>query len=1249
MKVYIHVKKNRVLLGIFLCIAGLLGIIFACSMRLSSKSVDAAGGSAYEFASDSKLNILEIVPYHAMAQVGYLIKGEEPIDITSPLLGPSGPLHGEMNSLMNRILRYDATENKYVNLETFKTEVLRLDTQEKRDAFKIDVITVTPEELNAHPELISKAKIYFIYPKAVHNAYIRIYEEVNSSLPGPKFYGMQERERPNFYFRYDESMNKVSNDISWNCAKKIFYEISQNSKAIYIDCNVYTTDHDLYWVQNIPNPWSGRGSAEGTSNNMAKLFLMLQVCEVGDFYNAFLKDDTDGELNHIDSTPKRITDAKTGFSIKTGYFNASNGNGETAVYWNSNTFLPDPGNRGNLEEYYASLGFNNPWVSPENRIVLVHKTIEFAKAQFSLNGSLHDYMNPNQTEVQDFIELRDGTRPARVTGFDALATILGLINFDPNISTNTLTILDLEPCKAQTLTKATVSNWVGNQIEEDDITIIPMTMSEFIGRRDDIAEQYDMIYLGSGTDEMNKDSGATVYNDDKLNGLIYLHMGDKAKGSGDNTLFYSGNDISKLKLDELKRYVVNKCPVIVSDKFYSTNGTILKANSNTLDKASNVYEFVKWGLADENKSFVVRDTDLRPIMMESLLVKPRVKIEKGSRWPVEYDESNANKFLSKEGNEYQVTYDFKLKKLHDFPDPEEGPRTYDVKIYFDYNCDGVYADDEQPSVLQVQISGSNQSKSGGEYHVPAESNITVSTKINPDYVGVLPYRIEVKSNETDEFRTSIEGYVAIKGDAADTIRVLQIVKSSHDRNNASDVTENMDLAKLDSLGGSVLSSCLSSTSIQDLYKFTFVTVTADEFNHLYTTDVSDYNNYWVGTSHSDILTQIDYIPILQDGSSTSFCAYDGSPATSRLSRFDIVVVGEGASSGIEALPYSDIVAFLNSKKPVIMTGDVSTDTQFILQLRNLAGMDRFGFDSTDKTGKDKPYKHRTPQSNVPTDQYQSKNNLQAYTYAYLAKINSETYGYLSSVPPRSSEYKSDKATTTNQGFISQYPFKIGNDLVIGDGKGQPYQLDYEEDKNNDKKPDVNVWYSLSNSSNGAYSCSPNDVRNNYYLYNDKTFFYDGVNKLEKEKETKLFINTLVAAYMTSRYTLEFVVTNGQKLKTNEYYVFVDSDESQEYYAGSADIDRYKQKVIFTITGNPPGGGIRTIIRPESGGTPYSIFKDGTTPAVQITNYWCAVGTTYYIYVPKSELNSIDKFILNVQYGSKDGKVSLVRRNLFELQ
>ena len=93
----------------------------------------------------------------------------------------------------------------------------------------------------------------------------------------------------------------------------------------------------------------------------------------------------------------------------------------------------------------------------------------------------------------------------------------------------------------------------------------------------------------------------------------------------------------------------------------------------------------------------------------------------------------------------------------------------------------------------------------------------------------------------------------------------------------------------------------------------------------------------------------------------------------------------------------------------------------------------------------------------------------------------------------------------------------------------------------------------------------------------------------------------------------------------------------------------KQKVIFTITGNPPGGGIRTIIRPESGGTPYSIFKDGTTPAVQITNYWCAVGTTYYIYVPKSELNSIDKFILNVQYGSKDGKVSLVRRNLFELQ
>lgn len=52
-----------------------------------------------------------------------------------------------------------------------------------------------------------------------------------------------------------------------------------------------------------------------------------------------------------------------------------------------------------------------------------------------------------------------------------------------------------------------------------------------------------------------------------------------------------------------------------------------------------------------------------------------------------------------------------------------------------------------------------------------------------------------------------------------------------------------------------------------------------------------------------------------------------------------------------------------------------------------------------------------------------------------------------------------RATKTNTGQITEYPFKIDETLKIASTHGQWYQLDMED-------PEVTVWYCLSDNENG---------------------------------------------------------------------------------------------------------------------------------------------------------------------------------------
>lgn len=110
------------------------------------------------------------------------------------------------------------------------------------------------------------------------------------------------------------------------------------------------------------------------------------------------------------------------------------------------------------------------------------------------------------------------------------------------------------------------------------------------------------------------------------------------------------------------------------------------------------------------------------------------------------------------------------------------------------------------------------------------------------------------------------------------------------------------------------------------------------------------------------------------------------------------------------------------------------------------------------------------------------------------------------------------AIQVNDGQITHYPYEIGSQITIANTHYQYYQLNMDEDMDGDENSDIVVWYCLGASGDGSaiYTSSPNDVRNNYYIYNIGNITYSGVghSTISNVNEKQLFFNTIVAAYKT---------------------------------------------------------------------------------------------------------------------------------------
>lgn len=135
------------------------------------------------------------------------------------------------------------------------------------------------------------------------------------------------------------------------------------------------------------------------------------------------------------------------------------------------------------------------------------------------------------------------------------------------------------------------------------------------------------------------------------------------------------------------------------------------------------------------------------------------------------------------------------------------------------------------------------------------------------------------------------------------------------------------------------------------------------------------------------------------------------------------------------------------------------------------------------------------------------------------------------------------ASLVNEGQITQYPYQIGKTLSISNTHYQWLQPNMELDRDNDGKCDIVVWYCLGaveGTTKDIYNILPNDVVNNYYIYNMGNVTYSGAghSKPKSAAEAKLFINTMVAAYNAgiSVPFVSFQDAQGNKI-TSTYMIY----------------------------------------------------------------------------------------------------------------
>lgn len=808
-----------------------------------------------------------------------------------------------------------------------------------------------------------------------------------------------------------------------------------------------------------------------------------------------------------------------------------------------------------------------------------------------------------------------------------------------------ISVLDIEPCYisddnvSDALTKDKVKKWFPD-LNDNNITIRHMSTAEFIGNIDDIS-QYDLIYVGMSVNRLNTENGRTVYNDKRMNGMVYVNVGDIAvitenctgmldsdykydesnkrtgvyqlgdenKCDGSETYYnshnsyrYSGNDITREKMEDLREYVYAGYPVVVADHFYEDSANKKTVDKSYVDNCSNMYEMFN-GVLGENGEYTTKPIGYYSnVMTESQANKNRKNLEKyanlGKPSITVYGDIGKSDNDIYNLNTNSILIDFSISNKG----AADTSALFDVVLYLDTNADGkfsytteavdantikVYNGDSL--IRPVEITDS-EGKSQYKYQLAAGENnkYRVVYTLSEEYVGIIPWRLKVRQT-TNDYRYDFKGgYVHYKKPNTDkvTIKVLQIGTQNDSPNWAK---ENFNMEDAYKKVGSKFREYVDN--IED-YKLNIKYMRSSEFGDKYKGSTveqleKDYNMIIIG--FADCYRIVD-----QNGS--------------------VDLLKQYINRGNPVLFTHDTTSFTNSDLLANETDVLKGwGYDFNKKIRDSVGLDRYGILNSTALKKGVQLTQNTTDYNAAV-KYADKNDTdiayvpgsnktkiakqnQGYSYGNLfynskdipTSKNYNNYFYLKdfqnvahnrgTIDNWRRSYSVDK---TNSGQITMYPYKLPNSFSIAETHYQYYQLNLNEDNDKDGESDIVVWYTLNN--NSLYGASRYDIRNNYYIYTKGNVTYSGVGhsqvKNEDSYELKLYINTIVAAYKQGLHAPSIEIKNSDaddaETVTTIYETFdqrvdesgvvtSDTESVEQQVSQENDGTDAVEKIYFTVT------------------------------------------------------------------------------------
>lgn len=1043
----------------------------------------------------------------------------------------------------------------YDNYDHFLTNTLGLEP-EQADNYSIVIKTITPAELNNTQEWINYADLIYLSPKSHVGGLPEIWKKYNRLG--------KTSDVTNYAANAYET-----NDFSWDTTLKLYNKITAETDfaAIVMDDGVYNAGLTSATQKNVTTKvydWNLRdtgatASFTASKNNVYKLSVMLLSMDSSLFKSIYL--DGENPLIQDGNLTLQTGDAANYWSVQSFFLvqnavDASN----TWNHWTSTDFW---------NNYHSTANFTGEaykyWVQDR---VFTYKG-DTSIAQIYASTSL-----PSGKEgsiFTDFSQYIKNLGKTEATSSDAVRYILNIggANVTPNYP-DKIRVLDIEPCVG--LNTSYQPDWVltENYIRmllpqfTGEIEIVHQTTAEFNGKTDDLNNEYQMIYLGLDTGayntkymsiQLNNNSWVSGkfpdWNDNSLDGKIYLHTGDKLFGGQYDTdsrtrsikflwsitnnsnvesteMRFPGNDITTKKKTELANFIAAGYPVVAEKYLYNQE-------KNLIDEKSNIYAFFE-ELSGKKGNGIYSTTDTTGILNAVASINAGVTF---TVLPAEYNGETNGAVIA---NPNYL--------------PMDSGRSY-LSFGFSVNQEGysyhIYVDQDRNSKFEAgEVVYSSTASVGDNYYKYRLAN---------SLIGLMQWKIEVYRTDNEAIRFVETGCSAAKNNSGNKkeINVLQIMPKDASYDGYLNLEE----------------SSLFKKYYENLadYSVTVKTIT-----------LTEYESYFKDSNFS-----YDMSAEINDENPKNLDKLKGN-----LENYNMIIVGFGDAYGSKDLSNTNgavdyLKYYVAQGKSILFTHDLTSMYNLVKSgksepfgytpnksLRDIMGMNRYRAVSNQLSQTERNQIIAYQSANSTDYDWINSEAKHGFTYYALKRLgwnNSGTnenlqngykvpYRYMVTNPNGESicgaselakktgfNNNNDittKASKLNEGQITVYPYKIDDSLSIARTHGQWYELNLEDD-------DVTVWYTLdydggptawqggdSNKDGTAltYAASPNDAANNYYIYSKGNVFYSGVghSTVTGDMEAKLFVNTMIAAYRAAYEPPVIEITNQEAvMTTNQYY------------------------------------------------------------------------------------------------------------------